>query len=198
MVWSKWPWLQMMTSIPDRSTCSRRMFSATPSGLVPVSNKTVCRVPSLDTSTSTEKPCSATRASGTSPPSMVVAGRRPPANGSGRCAVPWSGIKASVTLSINVVTVTESTGSRSKTTLGSKSCNTWRPPGCVWAPAVPSLHMPVTLLEDQSPRHIAPSAGRSTLCGPSSAGYRATSGTHQSSSIKNDLSSKLGSSILNL
>src|SRR4030095_2682336 len=64
-------------------------------------------------------------------------------------------MKASVTLSISVVTVTESTGSRSKTTLGSKSCSAWGSGWCRWAGAMSSLHMPCPLLEDQSPRHIA-------------------------------------------
>src|ERR1700759_269687 len=56
-------------------------------------------------------------------------------------------MKASVTLSISVVTVTESTGSRSKTTLGSKSCSTR---GSGWrrrAVATSSVHMPITLLD---------------------------------------------------
>src|SRR5215468_10636477 len=64
-------------------------------------------------------------------------------------------MKASVTLSISVVTVTESTGSRPKTTLGSKSCSTR---GSGWrkrAVALSSVHMPITLLKDQKPRHIA-------------------------------------------
>src|SRR4029450_6601664 len=64
-------------------------------------------------------------------------------------------MKASVTLSISVVTVTESTGSRSKTTLGSKSCSAWGSGWCRWAVAMSSVHMPITLLEDQRPRHIA-------------------------------------------
>src|SRR5262249_4643367 len=64
-------------------------------------------------------------------------------------------MKASVTLSISVVTVTESTGSRPKTTLGSKSCSTR---GSGWrkrAVALSSVHTPITLLKDQKPRHIA-------------------------------------------
>src|SRR6516165_1565607 len=64
-------------------------------------------------------------------------------------------MKASVTLSISVVTVTESTGSRSKTTLGSKSCSTRGSGWCRWAVGLSSVHMPITLLEDQRPWHIA-------------------------------------------
>src|SRR5690349_1142269 len=61
-------------------------------------------------------------------------------------------MKASVTLSISVVTVTESTGSRSKATLGSKSCSTWGSGWCRWAVGLSSVHTPITLLEDQKPR----------------------------------------------
>src|SRR5262249_52104880 len=55
----------------------------------------------------------------------------------------------------SVVTVTESTGSRSKTTLGSKSCNTWGSGWRRWAVGLSSVHMPITLLEDQKPQRIA-------------------------------------------
>src|SRR2546421_12273780 len=40
VVWSKWPWLQTTASIEPGSMSSRRMFSTTPSGLVPASNST--------------------------------------------------------------------------------------------------------------------------------------------------------------
>ena len=103
------------------------MFSTTPSGLAPASNRIRCRRPCLVTVTSTEKPCSASSCSGASPPSMVAAAHRCADTTGGRCAGPWSGMKTSVTLSINVVTTTESTGSRSKTAGGSTSCSTWWP-----------------------------------------------------------------------
>ena len=54
----------------------RRMFSVTPSGLVPASNRNLCSCPALVTVTSTENPCSAISASGTRPPAIIASGRR--------------------------------------------------------------------------------------------------------------------------
>ena len=99
------------------------MFSVTPSGLAPVSNRNRCSRPALVTVTSAEKPCSATSASGTWPPVIVVVGRHGPLPIRTRRAGPRSGSSMSVTLSISVVMTTESTGSRSIRTAGSTS---WR------------------------------------------------------------------------
>ena len=51
------------------------MFSVTPSGLTPVSNRKRCSRPALVTVTRTENPCSATSASGTCPSAIVADGR---------------------------------------------------------------------------------------------------------------------------
>jgi hypothetical protein len=56
-----------------------------------------------------------------------VHGLGPPEPSAGRRARPWSGISMSATLSISVVTTTESTGSGSITTAGSTSCSTAAP-----------------------------------------------------------------------
>src|SRR5215467_3990377 len=133
----------MIASIDVGSTSRRRMFSTTPSGLTPASKRTWCSEPFLVTVTSAEKPCSATSASGPSPPSMILTGLRARDPPGGLRAGPWSGMKLSVTLSINVVTVTASTGSRSNTTPGSKSCSTCGPAGCWCAAGVWSVHMAV-------------------------------------------------------
>ena len=98
------------------------MFRMMPSGLVPVSNRNRCSAPPLATVTRTEKPCSAISGLGTRPSTIVVDGRRGPAPRPIRRAGPWSGMSMSVTLSISVVTTTESTGSRSISMAGSTSC----------------------------------------------------------------------------
>ena len=123
VVWSKWPWLHTMASIEPGSMSSLLMLVTTPSGLVPASKRNRCSRPALATVTSTEKPCSAISTSGAWPPAIVAAGRLPP-RGPGRRAGPWSGMKMSVTLSMSVVTTTESTGSSSIWTVGSVSCST--------------------------------------------------------------------------
>jgi hypothetical protein len=57
-------------------------------------------------------------------------------NGPARRAGPWSGMKMSVTLSIRVVTTSESTGSKTISTVGSKSCNT----AANWLAGLSSVH----------------------------------------------------------
>ena len=52
------------------------MFSVTPSGLAPVSNRTVCSRPAPWSLTSAEKPCSARRPSIAWPPSITAEGTR--------------------------------------------------------------------------------------------------------------------------
>ena len=89
------------------------MFSVTPSGLVPASNRNLCSCPALVTVTSAENPCSAISESGTRPSAIIASGRHGLRARSNRRAGPWSVIRASVTLSMRMTTVTESTGSRS-------------------------------------------------------------------------------------
>ncbi len=113
-----------MASIEYGSMSRRRMFSVTPSGLVPASNRNLCSCPALVTVTSTENPCSAISASGTRPSAIIASGRHGLRARSTRRAGPWSVIRASVTLSIRMTTVTESTGSRSISMAGSTSCRT--------------------------------------------------------------------------
>src|SRR5580658_6033179 len=136
-VWSKWPWLHTTASMLPGSMSRYRMFAMTPSGLVPVSNRNRCSAPPLATVTRTEKPCSAISAPGSRPSTMVRDGRRGPRPRAMRWAGPWSGMSASVTLSINVVTTTESTGSRSISMAGSTSCRTGT---AGWA-GLSSVHM---------------------------------------------------------
>ena len=100
------------------------MFSVTPSGLVPASNRNLCSCPALVTVTSNENPCSAISPSGVRPSAIIASGRHGLRAGSARRAGPWSAIRLSVTLSIRVSTATESTGSRSILKAGSTSCRT--------------------------------------------------------------------------
>lgn len=54
-----------------------------------------------------------------------------------RRAGPWAGMVVSVTLSIRVVTTTESTGSKAISTVGSKACNT----AGNWLAGLSSVHI---------------------------------------------------------
>ena len=47
VVWSQWPWLSTMTSMSPGESSSRRMFSISPSGVIPVSNSTRVVRPAL-------------------------------------------------------------------------------------------------------------------------------------------------------
>ncbi len=100
------------------------MFSIMPSGLVPVSNNSRCVLSPLVTVTSIEKPCSAISASGAQPSAISEAGRRARTDEPLRLAGPWSGMNASVTLSIRLTSSTESTGSSGTGTAGSRSART--------------------------------------------------------------------------
>ena len=110
----------------------------TPSGLVPASNRIWCRAVLGHGHQHREPVLGQKRVRGVA----ALHGRRPAAGprppGGGRWAGPWSGMNTSVTLSISVVTVTESTGSRSNTTPGSKSCSTGA--GCVSGGRVVGAH----------------------------------------------------------
>ena len=110
VVWSKCPWLQTIASIEPGSMSRRRMFSTTPSGLVPASNSTRCSARFLRTVTSTENPCSAISESRVCSPA-IIEDARCRCGGPGRLAGPWSGMNTSVTLSIRETISTESTGS---------------------------------------------------------------------------------------
>ena len=136
-MWSQWPWLHTMASIEDGSMPRRRMFSVTPSGLVPASNRNRCSCPALVTVTRTENPCSAISASGACPASISADGRGGPLPKAGRLAGPISVIRLSVTLSISVVTTTESTGSRSISMAGSTS---WRKSRALRPAGLSSMH----------------------------------------------------------
>ncbi len=115
VVWSKWPWLITTTSMSFGERSSRRMFSMSPSGVMPASKRIRRSRSPLRTVTSAEKPCSASSASTVSPPSSVGAGIRgiaPLLASPTRFAGPESSSSASLTLSTSVVTWTESTGWR--------------------------------------------------------------------------------------
>ena len=119
VVWSKWPWLQTIASMPAGSWPRRRRLPAHPSGVIPVSNSSRRTRPPLRTSTSAENPCWASGTSAALPPSIVGASssgakRAIDASGS-RLAGPWSGSRMSVTLSQTVSTDSSSTGSSGST-----------------------------------------------------------------------------------
>ncbi len=89
------------------------MFSVSPSGVSPASNRTVVVRPAFSTVTRAENPCSARSASPVRPFSRKRAGRsgRTASVNGERVAGPSSASSRSVVLSTSVVTVSESTGS---------------------------------------------------------------------------------------
>jgi hypothetical protein len=108
---SKWPWLKTTASTSRGESSSRRMFSTSPSGEIPVSNSSLCSRPRRTTLTSAEKPCSARSASNASPKSSTGAGTRGSEPITGCRAGPSSTNNMSTTLSTSTVTDNASTGS---------------------------------------------------------------------------------------
>src|SRR3954470_3121484 len=144
---SKWPWLRITASTSRGESSSRRMFSTSPSGEIPVSNSSRCSRPPRTTLTSAEKPCSARSPSNASPRSSTGAGTRGPEPITGRRAGPSSTSSMSVTLSTRTVTDSASIGSSAMGSGGMCRGESFRPRGCFAA---------VTAGLSVAPRLLAP------------------------------------------
>jgi len=109
--WSQWPWLSTIVSMSFGDSSSRRMFSTTPVGVTPASNRIARSRPPVVTRTSAEKPGWAIRASGR--PSVTAESTRGRERWCSQVVRPTFGvgkISGSVTLSIRIVIRTASMG----------------------------------------------------------------------------------------
>jgi len=118
VVWSKWPWLHTMarSSLVDVEP-AHVLHHPVRAG--PRVEQDPVVTPSLVTVTSTEKSMLGDQCVPETGRSITAAGRR--GRRAESAAGPWFGHENVVTLSISVVTMTESTGSRSISTAGSTS-----------------------------------------------------------------------------